>query len=353
MTLFSYINLHKEKLTSFLNHYFDQKINLSKNEVFLNDSYKKIKQFSVSGKMVRGVLTVFSYEALGGKINKDIYSAASAVELTHSSFLVHDDIIDRDSLRRGNKTIYAQFIDEAKVKRVKDPDFYGNSMGICSGDIAFMEAFQLLTESTDSTSVLKKLIPFYTSVVQSVNGAQMLDFHYGSSREEPTPEQILQLYKNKSARYTFSLPFVLGAILAGAEDENIKVLNEMGEKLGLVFQIKDDEIEMYSNEGEIGKPVGSDIRENKKTLFRAYLFQHTNIQEKKKLLTIYGNQSLKIEDIEFVKFLISKYGVNIEVQNTTNLLSVDAKKLLSKLKLNNEYKLIFEELIEYNLTRTS
>ncbi len=352
MTLFDYINDRKNRLHPHIETFIEQEIASSK-VPYLTDALRKLQLFMQGGKMIRGVLVLLSAEMLGDADSSELFNASASIEFLHSSFLIHDDIMDNDLLRRGSPTIYAQYQQEADKKHLVNPVFYGQSMAICDGNIAQSLGYNGLAHASSNESIQSKLMEKFSSEINRVNGGQMQDFDYGASKAEPTAEQIIEMYRYKAARYTFSLPLVLGALLTETDTQTIHVLDQLGENLGIVFQIKDDEIELYSSEAEIGKPVGSDIRENKKTYVRALLLSNVTAEENQKIQKIFGNNSLDESDLEYIKHLLHSYEIDTQIKKTMQELSEQAKKAVQKINGDPQYKSILEELIEYNLTRTS
>src|SRR5258708_9868215 len=126
--------------------------------------------------MLRGSLVLFLSECYTGKITEDAVRIASAMELFHSSLLIHDDIMDNDTQRRGYQTIFAQYQSLGEKKKLLDPRHFGESMGICTGDISFFLAFQLLSSIGDS-SIKQRIIDVYMNEMISVGLAQMQDVY--------------------------------------------------------------------------------------------------------------------------------------------------------------------------------
>ncbi|HVT01645.1 MAG TPA: polyprenyl synthetase family protein [Patescibacteria group bacterium] len=346
--LLEFSKVNKPIITSELKSFLDKKVKEDKSDIpFYKTSINKLADFAVNGKMLRGLLVLLTCEMFSKEDNKQALKAAVAVELIHSALLIQDDIIDKDFTRRGRKTIFAQFQNEAD-NSVEDKLFYGQSIAICVADVAIFLALELLSESNNS-----EVINIVSREIQRVAAAEMLDFHWGSINDEPNSKEILNMYKNKSARYTFSLPLKLGALIAGRSNGTVEELEKLGENLGIVFQIKDDEIGLLGDEMEIGKPVGSDIRQNKKTLFRALLYQKITTREKEILNEIFGNNHVTHTDIEKVKELIEKYKVKERTDKMVQDLSQKAHENLKRVNVPENYREIFEELIEYNLTRAS
>lgn len=313
------------------------------------DLFNILMDFSTKGKMLRGSLFLFSAESYGKKIDADLLNVAASLELMHSALLIHDDIMDNDELRRGEKTIFVRYKDDAKKEKIKNPEHYGISMGIVLGDICLFIAEELASYCDNLN--IKKLLQFYTKELRFVGIGQFLDFSYGAKNLDVSSDEIKKMYINKSARYSFSLPLGLGAIAANSSDDEIKILESLGEKVGLIFQLIDDDIGMFGDESKIGKPVGSDIRENKKTFMRSLLMQNADSKTKDFLDNTFGNDSISIENIESVQKLIIDLGVRGEIGNMIDNLYQDSKNLIDKLNISDDYRKIYNEVLDYNVKR--
>lgn len=315
------------------------------------DVAKKFSAFVGKGKTVRGSLILFSYEMFGGKIDKDSLTVASAMEILHSALLVHDDIMDRDILRRGVKTVHAQYIDMGRKKRMSEAERFGESLGICAADIGFFWVFELLSSLKIKADRKQKLIDLFAKESVLTGLGQMQDVYLGFTNNYVTEKEILGIYLYKTAHYTFSLPLVAGAMLAGENPKTLSRLSQLGEYLGTIFQIKDDELGIFGNEKEIGKAIGRDIKENKKTLYWLYLLQKADKGQKKKLANIFGNQNLTKSDIKYVRNLIKILGVNELINKKLNDLIDKTTKLIKSLPVSKIYKSYLLTFLDYNLVR--
>lgn len=314
------------------------------------DVFEILKNFSTKGKMLRGSLFLFSAESYRKKIDENLLNIAVSLEMMHSALLIHDDIMDNDSLRRGEKTIFSKYKDYAKATGIKNPEHYGISMGIVVGDIALFIAEELAVNSDKNS--LQEMLKFYTQELRFVGIGQLLDFSYGAQDTEFSADDIRRMYIDKSARYSFTLPLCLGAISAGVAGIEIKSIEQLGEKMGLIFQLIDDDLGMFGNEDEIGKPVGSDVRENKKTFMRSLLMQKADEALKNELNLIFGNQNISIAELEKVRSSILDLGVRDKIQEEINGLYNEANEKINNLNISNDYKRIFIALLDYNAKRT-
>jgi geranylgeranyl diphosphate synthase type I len=182
----------------------------------------------------------------------------------------------------------------------------------------------------------------------------MLDVRWGSSGGDVSEKDVLELYRYKTGRYTFSLPLSSGALLAGADEQQRQRLEHIGELLGIVFQLRDDELGLYGDEKALGKPIGSDVREGKKTPFYLKLMDRVEDEEREKLLGIFGNAEAAGEDIERVRSLVESLGVRDEIVKSCERLSREASAEIESLEgVNGEAYRILEELLDYGLKRKS
>ena len=215
---------------------------------------------------------------------------------------------------------------------------------------AFFLAFELL--SLFNKPELNNLIKFYSHEIYLVALAEGIDSEFGQTDNEPSENDIYAVYHYKTARYTFSMPFVMAGIVCNAPDEQVGILEKIGELAGIIFQLKDDIIGIFGNEKVIGKPVGSDIRENKKTLIRALLYKMCDENERKKLDVSFGNPNLTNTQLEEVVVLAKKYSIEEIINEKIQKIAEEQNELFEKLPNDGTYKEVLEDLFTFNLTRT-
>jgi geranylgeranyl diphosphate synthase, type I len=263
MSLF--ITQYKKQINTFLQDFLEtQKQELQLINVWAEGAITRLSEFSTNGKAIRGSLVLFAFEAHGKQIDTDALRVAAAMELFHSGFLIHDDIMDKDVTRRGNPSIYAQYETLANLAGAREIAHFGLSMGINVGDLCFFLAHRVL--SGISSQQLPAILSYINKELSTVVIAQMQDVSEGHMTKKLTQEEILSVYRYKTARYTFSLPLSLGSMLSGGTPHDKTQLIELGEALGILFQIRDDELSISGDETITGKPVGSDERNQKQIL---------------------------------------------------------------------------------------
>ncbi len=326
----------------------EKKQTLSTIKPYGEDVLKRLEIFVLKGKIVRGGLILSIIQLLKKRITEDHIRVAGAIELIHSALLIHDDIMDNDTLRRGEKTLHISY---AETFSAEDKLQVGKSLAICAGDICFFLAYDLLANTSLPAKTKQIIQKLFCDEFMKVGIMQMQDVALSIQSNLPTESDIISLYTYKTARYTFSLPFAIGALLAGAKKRTIKDLELLGEYMGIIFQIKDDELGIYATEEEIGKPIGSDLRENKKTFHYIKLMERASSEDKKYVLYLQGKENITDTDMETYQLLLEKYHVTDDVQNLINLLRQKALLLIKRLPLPHQDQQSLSDFLELTILR--
>lgn len=352
--MLDYLNTRKQQTLAYLQRYLaGRAVDLKRIGPWGEDVVVRLLDYSSGGKMIRGALVSLGHELAGGQAPETAIPVAAAMELTQSFLLIHDDIMDHDDQRRGNPAIHTQYSELAWKRGYRgNTQHFGYAMGICAGDIAFSLAGELFDEAEVDSATYRRLMRRFVSEVAMVGVAQMHDVSNGVRLDPVSEDEIMSLYRYKTGRYTFSLPLMLGAITAGIDDDLNNALGEVGEEIGIIFQIKDDEIGIFSSDGHIGKPVGSDISEDKKTVLRARLFALAPESERRTLERLFGAETVTEHDVAYVRSLLESLGVRVGLQRELEARAAAVHSRIGELFGNaNEAVPLLRELIDYNLTR--
>lgn len=347
-TFVKFVQLHRSKLKQTVHtdiEYARQKIPIQLGK----DGLSTVRDIVTAGKMIRGNLVLLSAQLHDVPLTAAVYHTAAAVEILHTGLLIHDDIIDNDDTRRGKDSTFHHYQKEGVQLNATDPLRYGQSLALCVGDILFFLAINLISRQINDADRARRLISLISSEIQAVGAAEMLDAHLGQTDQDATFDDIEQVNLYKTARYTFSLPLMIGTLFRNETADPL--LSDLGEHLGIIFQLKDDELGIFGEEKDIGKPVGSDIRENKKTLIRLRLFQLAPKKIKEKLTALFGNPSCTSTDIAFVRHCIDEYGVRQDIEKTVNYHLKEAERIMLRLKKGGMDTTLLSSLLPYNLTR--
>ena len=265
---------------------------------FLKENLNYFKNLNSDGKLIRGFLI-----ALGYKMSKEdieySYKLSLAYEIFQTAILIHDDIIDNDNLRRGKDTIHYANFKKYKSFNEVDAKKTSESIAICIGDYGFFKVNEIIIKNYKDNPNFIKLFNYYNDIVLKTVEGELIDvilsFEGKYIKENKNLEEnIMLVYKLKTAFYTIIGPLSLGLILGGIDDEKLEDIKNLGEKIGVAFQIQDDILGIYSN---MGKVIGSDIKEFKQTILYSYTTKNEKYREE--LLKYYGK-----EDINEVKIKI-------------------------------------------------
>lgn len=259
----SAITQHKAAVDSYLVSFLRSKQKASAHSYEV-DFIERLIPFATSGKTIRGCLVIFAHSLFTQEGREVALPVAAAAELFQSGFLIHDDIMDADEVRRGKPAIHMQYASAVAPKSMT----HGINMGINGGDYCFFLGYQLLTSGPGSSFAVAHI---FSQEFPHVVAAQMADVSGPVAAARLTQDEILDIYKYKTARYTFSLPLCVGAVMAHANTEVVHTLEVLGENLGLLFQIRDDELNAFAQTQTSGKSVGSDRITGKQTLMLHHL----------------------------------------------------------------------------------
>jgi octaprenyl-diphosphate synthase len=203
------------------------------------------------GKRIRPVLVLLFANAYDYR-GTEHHALAAVVEFIHTATLLHDDVVDESSMRRGRQTANALF---------------GNAASVLVGDFLYSRAFQMMVTVADMR--VMRILADATNVIAEGEVLQLLNMHDPDVSEE----SYLQVIRSKTAKL-FEAAAQLGALISGASEVEVEAAAEYGRCLGTAFQLIDDVLDYSGNANEIGKNVGDDLREGKPTLPLIYLMQH-------------------------------------------------------------------------------
>ena len=245
------------------------------------------------GKRLRPLMTVLAARIAGGSEDVAI-PAAAAIEVLHTFTLVHDDIIDRDEIRRGVPTVHK---------------LWGTDTAIVAGDILYAYAYRCLLKAVDlgvEYGRIVKAVEYLTEGAIRVAEGQMLDMLF-SRRERVSVDEYIEMVERKTAAL-FVAAVSMGAVLGGGDEKLILKLRDAMRLAGIAFQIKDDILGLIGDEKTLGKPVLSDLREGKRTILVIYALQKLDDERKERLLKVLGNTQAPIEELRRAAEIIISTG---------------------------------------------
>ena len=292
-----------------VNQFIDEVVGLESEPTLLYQAARHI--IEAGGKRLRPYLVLKSCKLVGGR-EEDALPTAAALELLHTFTLIHDDIIDEDEKRRGLATVHVE---------------WGLPTAIVTGDLLFAKVYEAITKHTDPLRVSPKRI---LQVLRNISGAtvticegQILDMIF-EHKKTVSEDQYFRMIKAKTAAL-FETSARCGAILGGAKKRHVERLGRYGHYAGTGFQVIDDVLGLTADEKALGKPVGSDIREGKRTLIIVHALKHASESQRKKILETLGNRSASPEQIQKIVGLVGSLG-------SINYAEEKAKEFIEKSK---------------------
>ena len=310
------------------------------------------------GKMLRPAILMLACEAAGGDA-KLALPAAAAIEMSHTWTLVHDDLIDNDDLRRGGPSVHAYYreLNQESIKDSAELEQYARSMAMLVGDIQQAWAISMINELSDriDNAVFRYIIREMTNYwVPKVMSGEALDLEYSKlTFDQVTEEMILDMLAKKTAS-TFGFAGQAGAMIGinklDKEHPTVKAIQQVCLDAGLAFQLRDDILGIIGDEKELGKPIGSDIREGKKTVIIAHAYSRATSEQKQVLLKVLGNESATEAEVEQVHTILKELG-SIEYTGTmANKYADQARVILNQLS-DSRAKQLFEKWIDFIVNR--
>jgi geranylgeranyl diphosphate synthase, type I len=332
------------------------------------DSLDRLLEFTSRGKMIRGCLVDLGFQLAGQQpdlpeARQITAQVGAAMELFQSGLLIHDDIMDRDLQRRGKPTLHVAYAQDLQQTAFDEPAHNGQSLAICAGDLAYFWAFELLGSDPVPIPMRSVLQTMSARELALVGLAQMQDVCNGAHGQratlvEPDEAAILEVFRYKTGRYTFSLPLSMGARLAGMSESDCLQLEKAGEYLGMLFQIKDDELGLFADPAVLGKPVGADVRENKKTLYRYRLLQALHARNDDRALAVkkaFGSPEAGLAELELIRDLLVQTGIKEELARLMESFANETRVLLEIIleRASQPASTSMLALIDYSLNRES
>jgi len=289
------------------------------------------------GKRLRPALLILSTRFAGGREEVAI-PAAAAIEILHNFTLVHDDVMDMDEFRRGVPTVHK---------------IWGIPVAIIAGDLLFSKAFEALLKLTTRNVGYDRIVKsaeILAKTASTIAEGQAMDMSFEERTDVSEGEYFEMIYKKTAVLFEASTK--IGAIVANASENIVKALAEYGKKTGLAFQIQDDILGVVGEEEKVGKPIGSDIREGKKTLIIIYALKKASRSEKERILDALGNRSISKKDISEIVELLENLGAIDYARKYAIRFSNEALNILDTISTEDfEAKEMLKELAEYVIKR--
>ncbi len=302
----------KEHVDAFLADFYSQQIiQAAKVDPAYQQLWQSMEKLALAGgKRIRPYLCVLAYQAFGGEEPENILAVAAAQELLHTSLLIHDDIIDRDTVRYGIPNVSGQFqeIYAQRAPSLSDSDrrHFADGAALLAGDLLLSGAHSLIAESQltapDRSAAQQQL----QASIFSVAGGELLDSE--TVMQEVQQSEPIKIAEYKTAGYSFVGPLLSGAALAHADQSSLSALRTYATNVGIAFQLADDILGVFGDPSETGKTNTGDLEEGKRTYLLQQTMQLASPADRVFLNEKIGDGPLQPADVERIRDIMNSSG---------------------------------------------
>ncbi|HJA85085.1 MAG TPA: polyprenyl synthetase family protein [Candidatus Bacteroides avicola] len=287
---------------------------------------------SLGGKRIRPLLMLMAYNLYKEDVEQ-IFSPATGIEVYHNYTLLHDDLMDKAEMRRGKSTVH-------KV--------WNENAAILSGDAMLVLAYQFMAAYPSAS--LKEVLDLFSMTALEICEGQQMDMEF-ESRKDVSEAEYLEMIRLKTS-VLLACSLKIGAVLAGASQEDADRLYDFGINLGVAFQLKDDLLDVYGNPEVFGKNIGGDILCNKKTYLLIKAFERADEQQRRALsFWIDADTYVPEKKITAVTALYDEIGVKNLCESLMEEYTFRARAALLSVAVSDERKQALKELMEQLMFR--
>jgi geranylgeranyl diphosphate synthase type II len=318
-----------DEILSLINEYLDN-LPYERKPAGLYDPIKYV--LSIGGKRIRPTLMLLAYN-LYKEDPERILSSAVALETYHNYTLLHDDLMDNASMRRGQPTVHKK---------------WDANTAILSGDSMLVLAYERMAKCP--VEKLKPVLDLFTETALEIGEGQQYDMDF-ETRNDVREEEYIEMIRLKTS-VLLACATKMGAILADAPQEDADNLYKFGEQMGLAFQLQDDYLDVYGDPEVFGKAIGGDILCNKKTYMLINAFNLANDEQRKRLQQwVNAENPDPRQKIEAVTQIYNEIGISQLAEQKIKHYFSESRKYLESINLPKERKLELEAYTDKMMKR--
>jgi geranylgeranyl pyrophosphate synthase len=303
---------------------------------FMGRLYQDVIEYMCrGGKRLASSSTLLIYKGFTSEIDDRILDVCAGMEIYRHAILIHDDLVDEDELRRGEKTIHTIYSQKYDTR-------FGQSIAVFTGNILYTLALKVLSRGTFESQKIMQITHLLNDGFQAVNESQILDLLFEYKIPDVDEWYIMA---SKRAASLFKASLQIGAVLADASERDVQLIRKTGDHIGYCFDIQDDIIDTYASQKEYGRIPGTDLTKHKKPLHIVCTYLKANpsqLEEFKKTL-----ETDSIDKLPLIKKMISETGALDEAKNHSINHADQAKQCISETSMNWEIKDFFISFIDY------
>ncbi|MCL2467628.1 MAG: polyprenyl synthetase family protein [Micrococcales bacterium] len=301
-----------------------------------------LEQMLNGGKRLRASFTYWGWRVHGGEPGSDeadaVVLVAAAHELFQAAALIHDDVLDNSDTRRGKPAVHHVFAASHRDNALMgDPGWFGDAAAILLGDLAMVACDAALASALRDHPQGDAVRDVFNFMRAEVELGQYLDLFsqarpWGAHDDDETLAR--QVIRTKSARYSVEHPLAIGALMAGADDDQVAACRAIGLPLGEAFQLRDDVLGMLGDPHVTGKPTGDDLLEGKRTIIVARAAKRARTTGDEATLSllaaVLGNRAASPDDVARLTVAIETTGAIADVEAMITRLSAQALALIDE-----------------------
>lgn len=280
---------------------------------------------SIGGKRIRPKMCLAAHSLFSSKVDRDVLYPAIALDVFHAFTLIHDDIMDKADMRRGQLTIHKKWND---------------NIAILSGDVMSIQAYEYMAYAPKE--VLPEVMKVFTQTAIQVCEGQQFDMNF---EDCPiiTMDEYLKMIGLKTA-VLIACSAKIGALIGGASEEEAQALYDFGYQLGIAFQITDDYLDVYADPNVFGKNIGGDITNNKKSWLLVKTMKEAVGEDKDELNAILALSEEQAEEkIARMKALYNKLDIAAAAEKEIDKYYSSALASLAKVEMDDDKRGMMEE----------
>lgn len=317
--------------------------------------WRELRRNTTGGKLFRPRMVIAAFDGLGGpdRPQADVDAVpwvGAAFELLHTALIVHDDVIDRDFVRRGQPNISGTYRDRARSAGVSqhESEHRGLSAAVVAGDLALFYSYRLIDRSGVDPQRRGRLLALMDEALFASAAGELLDLDYSGAILIPTVDNILSMARLKTAVYSFEVPLKAGAVLAGAADEVVESMGDFGREVGTAYQIVDDLLGVFGDTHETGKSNTSDLREGKRTVLVAHAAATAAWAE---MAPLFGSPGLSEADAQALRAKLEESGARAYAEDLLAQHVERARQVLGRPHVPDALRQQLEPVIDIVLRR--
>lgn len=297
-----------------------------------SELWQAVVEAADGGKRFRPALVTAAHDALGGTRPAAAAEVGAAVELLHTAFVIHDDVIDGDQVRRGRLNVNGTFTSQARAAGASADAAtdLGVAAGILAGDLALTATIRAVATCDAPADVVHRLLDLVDAALHTTAAGELADVRLSLNLDTATLAESLRMEEQKTSAYSFALPLQAGAVLADADEATVERLGKAGRMLGVAFQLVDDLIGVFGDPAQTGKSATCDLRTSKQTP----LLVHARTTAEWPRVEQYVGRDLSDDELAEARRLLSSCGSRDFVEELADAHLTGARQVLDELGID-------------------